>query len=76
MTQRDQLPKGYIPCSECSGTSGNNRTYDYVRGTHSNIWCPRCDGDQRVYVGTRTADLYWGDASHTAPCDNTTHTNQ
>lgn len=61
MTQRNQLPEGYIPCGVCEGTSGNDRTYDYVRGTHTNSWCERCDGDQRVYVGTRAADAYWGD---------------
>lgn len=62
MTQQNQMPAGFIPCNECSGTSGNTRPFDYVRGQYHNDWCPRCDGYQRLYVGTKTAALYWEDA--------------
>mgnify|MGYP003624838096 CR=1 FL=1 len=59
MTQQNQMPTGFIPCNECSGTSGNTRHFDYVRGQYHNDWCPRCDGDQRLYVGENTANTYW-----------------
>ena len=58
MTQADCTAiaqKGYITCPECAGTSGNARSYDYVRGAYANNWCIRCDGDQIVYIGKRAA---------------------
>ena len=55
MTEATEAQAGYITCNECSGTSGNVRTWDRVRGIMVNGWCIRCDGDGRVYVGQKAA---------------------
>jgi len=48
---------GYVQCDECigAGKPSNVRTWDRVRGQMHNGWCVRCNGHQRVHIGTRAA---------------------
>lgn len=48
-----RIKSGYVPCSECHGSArrSNVRQFHSVRREFYNDWCPRCNGDGRVYVG-------------------------